>query len=838
MNTDGSYPLFEPFAPNSLRSSLPCGVFADVILPLNLPQVLTYGVPVDMQERLRPGMRVEVALGKNKQYAGIVERLHNERPEAYQVKPVRNIIDEEPVVTEKQLEFWRWIAHYYMASPGEVMQAALPAHLKLIGETRLEWAGDDSIAYEWSDEAYRAAEALRVRGEITITELRGITGPGQFASALNELLEKEAIIINESLEAPYRPKKEKIVELAARYNEEPELIALFDQLARAPKQLQLLMAYTELRTKHGIVRQQDLTDRAQATASQLKALCDKGVFTVSEQNVDRVAQHGTGERKEINLTEAQQAAYEDLEKGLAEKNVALLHGVTGSGKTLLYIKKIREAIAHGRQAILLLPEIGLTTQLVSRLAGYFGEDLGVYHSHFSNNERVEIWEKVRKGKYKVVAGPRSALWLPYSDVGIIIADEEHDTSYKQKDPSPRFHARDAAIYMASMYGARVILGSATPSVETLYNVQQGKYAYASLKDRYQGVKLPEITVIDARSLSLVKREGVKLLTPQLQQAIAGALHDKKQAILFQNRRGYAPFQLCTTCGWSPRCKNCDVSLTYHKSTDKLQCHYCGLKAAVMHSCPQCGSMSLASKSFGTERIEEEVQHVFPQARVARMDVDSMRGKNSISDLLTKLEKRKVDILTGTQMVVKGLDLEAVALVGIISADSLLTYPDFRVNERAFQLMEQVSGRAGRADGVGHVYIQAYNLTHPVLQWVKAHDVQAFYRHEIKFREHFFYPPFSRIIRIIFRHSDEQRAAAASQLMADGLSSVQGISVQGPGPAVIPRVRNQYIREIWIKCPKDQRLIDSVKSFLKAQRAHILGLKGNTNVQIVFDVDPM
>lgn len=838
MHIPHTYPLFAPPVAISLPSSLPCGVFADVILPLNLPQVLTYGVPLEMQDHLLPGMRVEVALGKNKQYAGIVERIHTRRPETYQVKPIRNIIDEEPVVTEKQLRFWRWIAHYYMASPGEVMQAALPAHLKLMGETRLEWVGDDSIAYEWSDEAYRAAEALRTRGEITITELRGITGPAHFAAALNELLEKEAIIINEALEAAYRPKKEKVVLLAERYNEEKELIALFDQLAKAPKQLQLLMAYTELRMKHGLVRQADLTERAQATATQLRALADKGIFTITEQQVDRVAQHGTGELRDLQLTPAQQTAYIELEKGLEDKNVALLHGVTGSGKTLLYISKIREVLAQGRQAILLLPEIGLTTQLVSRLAAYFGDDLGVYHSHFSNNERVEIWEKVRKGKYKVVAGPRSALWLPYTDVGIIIADEEHDTSYKQKDPAPRFHARDAAIYMASMYGAKVILGSATPSVETLYNVQQGKYAYAALKDRYQGVKLPEITIIDARTLTHIKSSTVKLLTPQLQQSIAAALAGKKQAILFQNRRGYAPFQLCTTCGWSPRCKNCDVSLTYHKSSDKLQCHYCGLKAIVMHSCPQCGSMGLASKSFGTERIEEEVQQLFPQARVARMDVDSMRGKNSISDLLTRLEKRKVDILTGTQMVVKGLDLEAVALVGIISADSLLSYPDFRVNERAFQLMEQVSGRAGRADGVGHVFIQAYNMQHPVLQWVKAHDVQAFYRHEIRFREHFFYPPFSRIIRIIIRHSDEQRAAAAAQLMADALLTIQGIGVQGPGPAVIPRVRNQYIREIWLKCPKDQKLIDSVKSFLKAQRQHILSLKGYTNVQLLFDVDPM
>lgn len=815
-----------------------CSMFADIILPLNLPQVLTYGVPVDMQDRLRPGVRVEVALGKNKQYAGIVERLHNHKPDSYQVKPVRNIIDEEPVVSERQLQFWRWVAGYYMASPGEVMQAALPAHLKLMGETRLEWAGDESVVYDWTDAAWHAADALQLRKEITISELRALTGADHFAAVLNELLEKEAVIINETLETAYRPRREKVVTMAARYKEEKELIALFDQLGRAPRQLQLVMAYTELKMKNGIVRQTDLLERAQATAAQVNSLVDKGVFVISEQQVDRLPYTGSEDVRDIRFTPAQQTAFEELNKGLAEKKVALLHGVTGSGKTLLYIQKIRECLAQGRQAILLLPEIGLTTQLVSRLNAYFGAELGVYHSHFSNNERVEIWEKVRKGTYKVVAGPRSALWLPYNDIGLIIADEEHDSSYKQKDPAPRFHARDAAIYMARLHDAGVILGSATPAVETLYNVQQGKYAYAALKDRYQGVKLPEIRIIDARSLNAAGKGSQQMLTPELQQAITEALSEKKQAILFQNRRGYSPFQLCTTCGWSPRCKNCDVSLTYHKSTDKLHCHYCGYKAPVMSACPQCGSQSVTSKSFGTERIEEEVQQMYPDARVARMDVDSMKGRNSISELLTKLEKRKIDILTGTQMVVKGLDLEAVALVGIISADSLLTFPDFRVNERAFQLMEQVSGRAGRADGVGHVLIQAFNIQHPVLQWVKQHDVQAFYRHEIAYREHFFYPPFSRIIKIIFRHADEDKTIAASQLMADALTTITNISVQGPGPAIVPRVRNQYIREIWIKCPRDQRLIESVKQFLRAQRQHILSLKGNTSVQVVFDVDPM
>jgi primosomal protein N' (replication factor Y) len=813
-------------------------MFADVILPLNLPQILTYGVPHQMQELVRPGMRVEVALGKNKQYSGIIERLHDHKPETYQVKPIRGIIDDEPVVNEKQLQFWRWVTQYYMAAPGEVMQAALPAHLKMMGETRLEWIGDERAVYKWSDEAFIAAEALEMRKELTITELRGIVSMRHFAAVLNELLEAEVIRINETLETAYRPRREKVVTLAPEYKEEPALIGLFNQLSKAPKQLELLMAYTELTIKHGIVKQNDLLDRTAASTAQIKALADKGIFIVEEKNVDRIFFGAQKEAKEIVFTPAQQTAMAALNEGLAAKNVALLHGVTGSGKTLLYITKIKECIAAGKQAILLLPEIGLTTQLVTRLHAYFGDTLGVYHSHFSNNERVEIWEKVRKGSYKVVAGPRSALWLPYNDIGLIITDEEHDGSYKQKDPAPRFHARDAAIYLASLFEAKVILGSATPSVETLYNVQQSKYAYIPLKDRYMGVKMPEIELINAKSLETVKQSGIKLITPELQVAIIEALQHKKQVILFQNRRGYAPFQLCTVCGWVPQCKNCSVSLTYHKSTDKMHCHYCGLKAAVTQSCPQCGSSKLISKSFGTEKIEEEVQQIFPEARVARMDVDSMRGKHSMTELLDQLEQRKVDILVGTQMVVKGLDFPSVSLVGILSADALLSYPDFRVNERAFQLMEQVSGRAGRFDGNGRVIIQSYNLEHPVLKWVKDHDVHAFYTQEIKYREHFAYPPFSRLIKIIFKHHDETKAIFAGQQMAEALKSIVGIGIQGPAPAIVTRVRNLYIHEIWLKCPRDNKALDHIKTFIKTARQQILAKRGYSNVQIIFDVDPM
>lgn len=815
------------------------GRYADVILPLALPQLLTYGVPAEMQDGLQPGLRVEVSLGKNKQYAGIIARLHNEQPESYEVKPIRAVLDEVPVVSEIQLRFWEWIAQYYAAAPGEVMQAALPAHLKLSAETRLQWAPrHPQKEIEWSPDASLAVTALQNRGAITITELRNLVGRKVLIPVLHELLHAEAVIINDALEPAYKRKTEKVISLMPDYQAEDALAPLFDTLQRAPKQMEALMAFVTIATKTGpVVKQADLLAEGRITASQIKALADRGVFQIEEQDVDRIQFSGADGVQEITFTPAQEAAYQSMEEGLADKGVVLLQGVTGSGKTLLYIQKIRDCIARGEQALLLLPEIGLTTQLVRRLYAFFGEELGVYHSRFSNNERVEIWEKVADGRYKVVVGPRSAIWLPFQKLGVLICDEEHDSSYKQRDPAPRFHARDAAIYLAALHGAGTVLGSATPSVESLYNVTQNKYAYAALKERYQGVQMPKIEIINARSLETSRKQGIGILTPELQEAMTTALAEKKQIILFQNRRGYAPFQICLVCGWVPECRNCAVSLTYHKSSDKMQCHYCGLSTAVPQTCAQCGSNKLVSRSFGTEKIEEEVKAAFPTARVARMDIDSMRGRNALSQLLDSMEAQQTDILVGTQMVVKGLDFAPVALVAILNADSLLSYPDFRVNERGFQLMEQVAGRSGRADGKGRVLIQAYNLQHPALQWVVDHDVGAFYRHEIGYREFFGYPPFSRMIRLIFRHKEEDKAIAAAMQLAEAVAKLEGIAVQGPVPALIPRVRNQYVQELLLKCPRDLRVLQSVKAFLKEQRTRITGQRAMSDVQVVIDVDP-
>lgn len=813
--------------------------FADIILPLNLPGVLTYGIPIELQDEVQVGMRVEVALGKNKLYSGIIAALHNNQPDAYQVKPIRALLDEEPIVNEHQLKFWKWVADYYMAAIGEVMQAALPAHLKLTGETRVQWMPQhDDVVYEWSDKAFPAADELERRNELTLSEFRAITGHRNFADVLNELLENEVIVIHDELETAYRPKKEKVVTLHEQYQSDDELHRLFDELQKAPKQLSLLMAYVELSVKFGTVQQRVLAERANATTAQVKALVDKGIFKIQELNVDRLAMYQQSAKDFPEFTPAQQKAYDELDTQLDERDVVLLEGVTGSGKTMLYIKKLKECIDSGKQAILLLPEIALTTQLVGKLHAYFGDELGVYHSRFTNNERVEIWEKTRLGKYKIIAGPRSALWLPYNEVGLIIVDEEHDISYKQKDPAPRFHARDSAIFLAALHGVKTILGSATPSVESRFNVQQDKYGYVQLRERFMGVQMPAIEVINARSLESMRKQGINMITPELYVAIGEALAKKKQVVLFQNRRGYAPFQVCLMCGWVPHCKNCAVSLTYHKSTDKLHCHYCGLKSAIVNVCPSCGSNSLQSKTFGTEKIEEEIGQLFPEAKVARMDVDSMRGKTSFSELFEKLEQRKIDVLIGTQMVVKGLDFAPIELVGILSADSLLNFPDFRVNERAFQLMEQVSGRAGRTDGKGKVLIQAHNMTHPVLQWVRAHDVNAFYNHEIRFRQQFAYPPYARFIKATFRHRDEPKAVAAAGQMAQALQTIAGIGVQGPVQALIPRVRNLYVQEVWVKCPKSKSIIRETKDFMLQQKQIITAAKGYSNLLIHFDVDPM
>lgn len=809
--------------------------YADIILPLNLPLTLTYGVPLQWQGLVVPGMRVEVSLGKNKIYSGLVLQVHNFKPENYTVKPIRNLVDEAPVVFPMQLQFWQWIAHYYLCSLGDVMNAALPAHLKLMSESLLLWNEMyDQPPIGLSDDAFIVAEALQVRKQLTIGEVRQLLESRNTSKAINELLEIELAIVTEQLEEKYKAKTERYVFLETAYEDEALLQDVFQQLERAPKQLSLLMTFFQLKQQQPAVAAAELLKKAKASAAQLNALAERGLLRFENIATDRLPSAAGAGITEFTLNEQQSLAFTEVKAGWEDNKVVLLHGVTGSGKTLIYVQLIREAIASGKQALFLLPEIALTTQVVARLKAYFGEELGVYHSRFSNNERVEIWNKVKDGKYKVVLGPRSALWLPFNELGCIIVDEEHDTSYKQYEPAPRFHARDAAIYLAALHKAKVLLGSATPSIESTYNAQQKKYAYVSLKQRYRGVSLPAIETVSARNTQVALST---LLTTNLLEAVGNTLAQGKQVILFQNKRGYAPFLICGACGWIPHCKNCDVSLTYHKQTDKLHCHYCGTKQAPIRHCLSCGNTQITTRSFGTEKVEEELQRIFPKARTARMDWDSMRGKHTQGQLIDDFTRGRIDILVGTQMVVKGLDFENVGLVGILSADSLLNYPDFRVNERGFQLMEQVSGRAGRLDGKGQVIIQSFDLKHPVLQWVKEHDFRGFYQAEVGMRQQFGYPPFTRMLKLTCKHRDEQKATLAAHALAGELNKVPGLFIQGPAAALVPRVRNYYLQEIWLKMPRETALLQQAKDAVAAAINIVMQQRGYAGLQIIADVDP-
>jgi primosomal protein N' (replication factor Y) len=585
----------------------------------------------------------------------------------------------------------------------------------------------------------------------------------------------------------------------------------------------------------GEVIQVELLKKSGATAAQLKGLVDKNVLQLDKRATDRIRTLPKSVQIDFTLSDAQQLSFDSIKEQLAEKNVCLLHGVTASGKTEIYTKLMAEYLEQGKQVLYMLPEIALTSQIIRRLQKSFGGYISIYHSKFNPNERVEIWNKVKNGETRIILGARSSLFLPFKELGLVIVDEEQDASYKQQDPAPRYNARDAAIYYAGLFNAKVLLGSATPSIETYYNCVQQKYGLASLLERYGQVELPKIEVIDLNRLGV---KGKVALSPPLINAITASLEAKKQVILFQNRRGYSPYLICGTCGWIPQCQNCDVTLTYHKAKNQLTCHYCGSSYPLLNTCVACGSHNFMQKNFGTEKIEELVAEQFPDARIARMDYDSVKGKHDHDALIKLFEQHKIDILVGTQMVVKGLDFDLVNLVGIVDADGILNFTDFRVNERAFQLMEQVSGRAGRKDGQGNVLVQVSNTRHPVLEFVKAHDFLELYHFEIANRRQFDYPPFTRLIKVIFKHREKHLAEEAANIMMQGLKASFAHESNGPAQPVVDRVRNQYLWEILIKLPRDARRIRQCKKEIEQQTVIIQSNKRYRSVTIIPDVDPI
>lgn len=812
--------------------------YAEIIVPLYLPQNYTWSIPEKYLSRIQPGIRVEVSI-RNKKYTGIVKRLFHEKPVGFNPLPILGLIDELPLLHEQQLALWRWIATYYMCSEGDIMQAAIPANLKLSSETVLLWNDnfDDEDLSFLSDEEFVVTEALSIKKELRFAEIQKILDATRIYPVVKKLLDKHIGFVWEEFKEKFKEKRENFVFLNGQYHQEENLQNLFENLSKAPKQMELLLAYLHLHKTEGVVKQVDLLKKAGASHAQLKGLVDKGVLSTEKRVVERFPSLDFLPTINFLLSETQQDTFDAIGKSFEKQTVTLLHGVTSSGKTEIYIKLIDQYLQQGKQVLYLLPEIALTAQIINRLRKHFGNSIAIYHSKFNPNERVEIWNKVKTGDAKVILGARSAILLPFKDLGLIVVDEEHDTSYKQQDPAPRYHARDTAIFYASLFGAKVLLGSATPSLESYYNALQGKYGLVELTKRYGNVQMPNIELVDLKAYPQEK-ENTTIIYPPLKTKIDEVLATKKQVILFQNRRGYSPYVQCAACGWIPECGNCNVSLTWHKYKNKLSCHYCGTEYPSVHTCPACGGRHFIQKNFGTEQIEEFVEGLFPKADVARMDLDSIRGKHGHEVLINHFENNKIDILVGTQMVVKGLDFENVQLVGILDADSILGFSDFRVNERAFQLMEQVSGRAGRRSGQGEVMIQVRNTNHPILDFVREHNYQKMYDFEIANRQVFAYPPFSRIINIVIKHRDRKIAEDAANLLVQGLSTNYMPYISGPAEPAVNRIRNQYYWEVMLKLPKEAGLIAQCKQHINIIAGAIQSNKLYRSVLMIPDVDPI
>jgi len=813
------------------------GGYAEIIIPLALPKNYTWAIPEHLEDTVKPGCRVEVNLGKNKKYAGIVKQLLSEKPEFFEPKDILNIIDVEPVVFEQQMKLWEWIASYYMCSEGEVMAAALPAHFKLSSETILvynEEYGDDFSTLDHDE--YLVAEALLIKKELKLSEVQELLDSSHVYPLINRLINKKVCFVWEALKQTYSPKKETYVLLNTDYDNEDKLSELLNNWTRAPKQLELLLSYIHLMKTSGEVIKSELLKKSGASDAQLKGLVEKKILWTEKRTIDRLQYLPREVQIDFRLTESQESALQQIRDQMRSKQVCLLYGITSSGKTNIYIKLIEDLIRQGKQVLYMLPEIALTSQIIRRLQKHFGGYIGIYHSRFSQNERVEIWNKVKNGELRVVLGARSSVFLPFSDLGLVICDEEHDTSYKQQDPAPRYNGRDAAIYFAGLFNnAKVILGSGTPSIESYYNATTGKYGLVELMQRYGELRLPLITIIDTKKIVHKDRNKI-MLSPSLVEAVNEVIGRNRQVILFQNRRGYSPYQVCSTCGWIPQCKYCDVSLTFHKLTNKLVCHYCGTTYPPVLTCAACGNHTFMQRNFGTERIEEQLQETFPDAKVARMDIDTVRGKNAHDVLIQQFEQKRIDILVGTQMVVKGLDFDNVDLVGILDADGLLHFADFRVNERAFQLMEQVSGRAGRKEETGKVLVQTSQPAHPVLQFVQQHDYKGMFRVELEKRKQFSYPPFSRIIHLSFRHKMKDIVERAAREFADALRNRYEAWLVGPAEPVVGRIRNQYLMELLVKLPRDTKTIVQCKKDLLEQMAILHQHKSFRSVTVVPDVD--
>ena len=823
--------------------------YAEVILPLPVPGTFTYLVPNALAGEVAVGQRVIVQFGSKKIYTAIVRSLHAHNPTTYETKSILSILDPFPVVNELQLTLWEWMASYYMTCLGDVMNAALPSGLKLHSETRIILHPECRLEdVQLSEKENMIIQALGNRTELTVGDVSKIAGQARILPLINTLIDRKILLVREELVQQYQPRMETFVILSEEYASEEKLNQLFDELnKRAYKQLEILISYIRLssfgRPDTNDVRRSALLKSASASTAQFAALQKKGVFRTEERIVSRLHDEGSSQPDStILLTDHQAQAYESLKQQLAEKDAVLLFGVTSSGKTEIYIKLIQEYIKAGKQVLYLLPEIALTAQIIQRLKRFFGSAVGVYHSRYNDFERVEIWNKVltkdhsQTGSFQIILGARSALFLPFTSLGLIIVDEEHDTSFKQQDPSPRYNARDAALYLARLHQAKTVLGSATPALETYFLCTSGKFGLVILTERYGGIQLPDIQLINIREETRMKRMK-SIFAERLLQLIGEALSRKEQAILFQNRRGFSLRIECDICNWTPSCKNCDVSLIYHKQANQLRCHYCGYSVPVPEKCPDCNTTRLLMRGFGTEKVEEELSRFFPEAVIARMDLDTTRTRNAYHQIIHDFETRKIDILVGTQMVTKGLDFDNVSLVAILNADNMLNFPDFRSFERSFQLMSQVSGRAGRKNKRGLVIIQSNNPSHPIIRQVVENDYTGMYQFQVMERKRFRYPPFYRLIILRVRHRDFHFLNDAAGDLSNILKKTYPGQVLGPEYPMVARIKNKYIKQIMIKLDRDSA-ISAHKRIISAVVGEFLARQVYKQVDVVIDVDPL
>lgn len=825
-------------------------LFADVLLPLPVKGYFTYLIPENLIDKTAEGKRVVVPFGTKKLYAGLIRKIHSKTPRSGKVKELITILDEKPLIKPSHFSFWEWIAEYYLCTTGEVMNAAMPAALKLSSETSIKinpGINLENLSFNIQETAL--LNELQKRKELTISQAIKSTGISKILPVINNLIEKQAIIAQEFIQEIYKPKKDTFIKLSPEYeNDDQSLKEHFEYAEkRAPRQLEVLLTYikisgrSEVKSK-GLALNQLLSDIENGEQA-VKSLVKKGIFQIYQQEASRF-EHGGKNNEGIIFNKNQNIAFEEIKSGLQEKGIALLHGVTSSGKTEIYIKLIQEYISVGKQVLYLLPEIALTAQIIQRLQKYFGQDVGIYHSRFNDMERAEVWNNIAKGgiksdggeiSYKVVLGARSAVFLPFNNLGLVIVDEEHDTNYKQYNPAPRYNGRDTAVYLAKLTGSKVLLGSATPSIESYSNSKSGKYHLVELNKRHGDIQMPEIMVADIKKETR-QRTMKSHFSSLLLENINRALEDKEQVILFQNRRGFSLFLQCKECEAMPHCKNCDVSLVYHKNIGRLKCHYCGYSIKPPSTCNFCGSPNVMMKGFGTEKIEEELPLFFPKARIARMDLDTTRSKNSYQKIIADFENKKVDILVGTQMVSKGLDFSDVSVVGILNGDNLIHFPDFRSYERAFQQLTQVSGRAGRTNKRGKVIIQSYNPHHDVFAKVIENDYAGMYNQQMIERRNFKYPPFYKLILLQLVHKNPDLINKGSNLLADRLRSKFGKNVLGPEYPLISRIRNLYSKNIIVKIAKN-------KEYSKNKRDIMLmvdefqKLMQYKSVRVIIDVDP-